>query len=139
MSLVTDQPRQRPETPLAPSARRKHVILSLSLPSDKVQDTADLVAAVFPFVDSLSSVNLRPETKAKLKKIREDTDKSIKADADREKKEELEQAVEDKKAAKRKAEEERIAKLPAAEQQKILEKERKRILRKSQGKAVVRK
>ncbi|KAF5388120.1 hypothetical protein D9615_000427 [Tricholomella constricta] len=136
---VTDQPRIRPEAPLPASSRQKHVILSLSLPSDRVEDTGGLVSVVFPFIDALSTVNLRPETRTKLKKTREELDKTLKADADKEKKEELSQAAEDKKAAKRRAEEERIAKLPAAEQQKILEKERKRAMRKTQGKAVVRK
>ncbi|KAF8076408.1 hypothetical protein FPV67DRAFT_1405871 [Lyophyllum atratum] len=131
---VTDQPRIRPEGPLPASSRQKHVILSLSLPSGHVEDTAKLVAAIFPFIDSLSTINLRPETKSKLKKTRDELDKDLKADSEKEKKEE--QAADDKKAAKRKAEAERISKLPAAEQQKILEKERKRILRKSQGKVV---
>lgn len=48
-----------------------------------------LVSALFPFIDSLSQVNLRPETKTKLKKIREDLDKDLKADSEREKKEEV--------------------------------------------------
>ncbi|KAG6817423.1 hypothetical protein H0H87_009068 [Tephrocybe sp. NHM501043] len=131
---VTDQPRQRPLSPLPPNKRQKHVVLSLALPASRVEDAADLVAAIFPFIDGLNAINLRPETKLKLKKTREELDKSLKADSEREKKEEEEQAAEDKKAAKRRLEQERIAKLPAAEQQKILEKERKRQLRKSQGK-----
>ncbi|KAG6821261.1 hypothetical protein H0H93_002371 [Arthromyces matolae] len=132
---VTDQPRQRPEAPLPAEKRRKHVLLSLSLPS-RAQETEELVAALFPFIDSLHNINLRPETKNKLKKVREELDKSLKADAEKEKKEEEQQAAEDRKAAKRKLEEERVAKLPAAEQQKYLEKERKRLLRKAQGKVV---
>ncbi|KAF9462667.1 hypothetical protein BDZ94DRAFT_1194336 [Collybia nuda] len=137
---VTDQPRSRPEGPLPAQSRQKHVILSLSVPSSShASDTTELVSALFPFIDSLSQLNLRPETKTKLKRVREDLDKDLKADSEREKKEEVNQAAEDKKAAKRRAEEERIAKLPAAEQQKILEKERKRSMRKSQGKVSVRK
>lgn len=54
-----------------------------------MQDTAALVSALFPFIDSLSQLNLRPETKTKLKKIREDLDKDLKADSEREKKEEV--------------------------------------------------
>ena len=137
---ITDQPRARPDAPIPADSRRRHVILSLSLPSGgHVSDTVDLVSAMFPLIDSLNNIKLRPETKAKLKKIRDELDKDLKADAEKEKKEEESQVAEDKKAAKRKAEQERIAKLPAAEQQKILEKERKRALRKSQGKAIVRK
>lgn len=137
---VTDQPRIRPDAPLAPNHRHKHVILSLvAPPPGHAADTTALVSALFPFIDSLSQVNLRPETKTKLRKIREDLDKDLKADSEREKKEEVSQAAEDKKAAKRRAEEERIGKLPASEQRKILEKERKRSIRKTQGKSIVRK
>ncbi|KAG6873316.1 hypothetical protein C0995_000469 [Termitomyces sp. Mi166 len=132
---VTDQPRQRPEGPLPPNKRQKHVVLDLTLPSH-AEDAADLVAVLFPFIDSLNAINLRPDTKTKLKKVRDELDKSLKADAEKEKKEEEQQAAEDRKAAKRRLEKEKIGKLPAAEQQKYLEKERKRLLRKSQGKVV---
>ncbi|PFH52743.1 hypothetical protein AMATHDRAFT_73876 [Amanita thiersii Skay4041] len=134
---VTDQPRQRPLGPIPAGGREKHVILSLIAPSPShAADTVDFVTAMFNFIDLLSKVNLRPETKAKLKKTREDVDKELRADVEKEKKEEISQAAEDKKAAKRKAEEERIAKLSAAEQQKILEKERKKNMRKNQAKIV---
>lgn len=87
---MTDQPRQRPEGPLPARSRQKHVLLSLSVPSSgHVADTTAIVAALFPFIDSLSTVNLRPETKNKLKKIREDLDKDLKADSEKEKKEEV--------------------------------------------------
>lgn len=135
---VTDQPRERPYAgPLLPAEREKHVILSLKAPSPShAGDTVDLVSAIFPFIDSLSKISLRPETKVKLKKAREEVDKELKEDAEREKKEEVSssfrsrlrsiftlsqvsQASEDKKAAKRKVEEERIARLSAAEQKKV--------------------
>ncbi|KAJ7283631.1 hypothetical protein C8J57DRAFT_1293105 [Mycena rebaudengoi] len=97
--------------------REKHVILSLSAPSpSRVADTVEL-----------------------LKKVREGTDKDIKVEAEREKKEEEAEALEAKKAAKRKAEEERIAKLSAADQKKVLERERKRSIRKQQGKVTAKK
>ncbi|KAJ6599044.1 hypothetical protein DFH09DRAFT_22023 [Mycena vulgaris] len=132
---ITDQPRDRPTKPVQPNEREKHVILRLSAPSaSQAADTAGIVAALFPFIDSLSKVALRPETKTKLKKVREDTDKDIRKEAERDKKEEEAEALEAKKAAKRKEEEERIAKLSAADQKKILERERKRSLRKQQGK-----
>ncbi|KNZ79823.1 Coiled-coil domain-containing protein 47 [Termitomyces sp. J132] len=132
---VTDQPRQRPQGPLPLNKRQKHVVLSLTLP-DHVEVASGLLAEIFSFIDSLNAINLRPETKTKLKKVREELDKSLKADAEREKKEEEQQAADDRKAAKRRLEQDKIAKLPAAEQQKKLEKERKRMLRKSQGKVV---
>ncbi|KAJ8086630.1 hypothetical protein PM082_005453 [Marasmius tenuissimus] len=100
---VTDQPRDRPAKPVEAEKREKHVILTLSIPpSSHTKDTVPIVEAT------------------KLKKVREDLDKSLKADAVAKAKEEQDQAREDQKAAKRRAEEERIAKLPAAEQQKVL-------------------
>lgn len=90
---MTDQPRARPEAPLPPAKRQKHVILSLSVPSGNPQDTADLVTVLFPFIDAFSAINLRPETKSKLKKAREELDKSLKADSEKEKKEEVRSVV----------------------------------------------
>jgi Protein of unknown function (DUF1682) len=88
---VTDQPRERPTNgPLPVSEREKHVILSLTAPPASHADvTFYLVSALFPFVDSLSKCHLRPETKAKIRKIREDLDKDLKDEAEREKKEEV--------------------------------------------------
>ncbi|KAF5370112.1 hypothetical protein D9758_001041 [Tetrapyrgos nigripes] len=115
---VTDQSRDRPDGPNPADKREKHVILSLAIGSPP-SATAPLVEAMFPFIDSLSKVTLRPETKNKIKKTRDDLDKQLKEDAEKERKEELEQQREDQKAAKRKAEQERISKLSAAEQQKV--------------------
>ncbi|KAJ7498898.1 hypothetical protein FB451DRAFT_1203387 [Mycena latifolia] len=137
---ITDQPRDRPTKPLSASQYEKHVILSLSVPSaSRAADTAGIVAALFPFIDSLSKVVLRPETKTKLKKVRDEIEKSIKIESEKDKKEEEAEALEVKKAAKRKAEEERIAKLSASDQKKILERERKRSIRKQQGKVTAKK
>jgi hypothetical protein len=135
---LTDQPRERPTTgPLAPGEREKHLILSLAAPPASAADaTESLVSALFPFIDALPRVTLRPETKTKLRKTREDLDRDLKEEANREKTEEAAQALEDKKAAKRRAEEERISRLSASEQQKIIEREKKRALRKQQGKVV---
>ncbi|EAU84796.2 hypothetical protein CC1G_00315 [Coprinopsis cinerea okayama7 len=131
---VTDQPRERPLKPLAPEEHEKHVILSLRLPSPShAADTVPLVSAAFQLIDNLNKINLRPETKVKLKKVREETDKKLKEEAEREKREEEAEA---KAAAKRKAQEERMSKLSAADQRKELERERKRNIRKQQGKVV---
>ncbi|KAH7929470.1 DUF1682-domain-containing protein [Leucogyrophana mollusca] len=131
---VTDQPRERPPVPLASHEREKHVILCLSAPpASNVWETIPLVTAMFAFVDNLSKLNLRPETKNKMRKVREDVDKEIREEAVKEKREE---AAEDKKAAKRKAEQDRVSRLSAAEQKKILERDRKRAIKKSQGKVV---
>jgi hypothetical protein len=48
-----------------------------------------LVANVFPFIDSLGKLSLRPETKNKLRKTREDLEKELKVEAEKEKKEEV--------------------------------------------------
>jgi hypothetical protein len=135
---VTDQPRYRPTTgPLAANEREKHLILSLTVPPPAhAAVTAPLVSAVFTLVDCLAKVSLRPETRIKLKKTREDLDKNLKDEAESDKKEEAVQALEDKKAAKRKAEEERVSRLSAVEQKKVIERERKRSIRKQQGKVV---
>ena len=88
---MTDQPRERPTNgPLLPAEREKHVVLSLTTPSSAHVDvTIPLVTAVFTFIDSLSRCNLRPETKMKIKRTREDIDKNLKEEMEREKKEEV--------------------------------------------------
>ena len=112
---ITDQPRGRPSA--IPAHKEKHVILSLTAPSPShAADSIPLVSAVFDLIDALEKVNLRPETKSKLKKTREDFFKTLKDEAEREAREE---AADAKLAAKRRAEEERIASLSAAEQQKV--------------------
>lgn len=124
--------------PLAPSERSKHVILSLTLPpSSQASLTLPLITAVFQLVDVISgeggwgigkgpstggkggnglNASLRPETRTKLKKAREEIEKQLKEESEREKKEE---AAEEKAAAKKKAEEERLSRLSAAEQKKV--------------------
>ncbi|KAG9317279.1 DUF1682-domain-containing protein [Chiua virens] len=130
------------------------VLLEINLPDSKhAQDILPLVDAIFALVDLFAAgkVVLRPETKAKIRKVRDDVEKEIKEDETREKREE---AAEDKKAAKRKAEQDKIAKLSPAEQKKVaflcswvyyaishfnlqlLERNHKRAVKKSQGKVV---
>ena len=87
---ITDQPRDRPGVPVPVEEREKHVILSLRAPSpSEAKDTVPLVNAVFHLIDSLNKLHLRPETKTKLKKTREDLDKSMKVEAEKEQKEEV--------------------------------------------------
>ncbi|KAI0036840.1 DUF1682-domain-containing protein [Vararia minispora EC-137] len=147
---ITDQPRAHPEKPTF--ARERRVLLSLvAPPPSDAAATLPLVTATFALVDGLERLSLRPETKTKLRKVREEFVARMKEEAAREAKEE---AADVRAAAKKKAEEERIAALPAAEQAKarvlphssfalraldagkILERERKRNLRKTQGKVV---
>ncbi|OBZ70443.1 hypothetical protein A0H81_10046, partial [Grifola frondosa] len=145
---LTDQPRTRPYAPLAPSERTKHLIISLALPpAGDATLTLPLITAAFQLVDVIAgegklpgvrgglAASLRPETKMKLKKAREVVEKEIKEEIGREKREE---AAEEKAAAKKKTQEERISKLSAAEQKKILDREKKRALRKTSGKVKVR-
>lgn len=132
---ITDQPRSRPASPQSPEKREKHLILSLRLPDSSDADkTLPLITSAFHLIDSLHKVALRPETRSKLKKTREELDRALKEEAGREKKEEEEEA---KSAKKKKADEERMAKLSPVEQRKELEKEKKRQMRKVQK--VVRK
>jgi hypothetical protein len=113
---ITDQPRVRPS--VVPADREKHVVLSLALPpTSHVDISTPLVSAVFGLIDALEKINLRPETKSKLKKTRENFVKSVKDEAEREAREE---AADAKLAAKRRAEEERVARLSAAEQLKVI-------------------
>ncbi|KAI0375655.1 DUF1682-domain-containing protein [Pilatotrama ljubarskyi] len=145
---LTDQPRTRPSHVLSPAERSKRLILTLALPPPSdASATLPLVAAVFQLVDVIAgegklpgvrgglNAALRPETKTKLRKTREEVDRQIREEAEREKREEAE---EQKAAARKKAQEERVSKLSAAEQKKALEREKKRMLRKTQGKVKMR-
>ncbi|KLO06905.1 DUF1682-domain-containing protein [Schizopora paradoxa] len=130
---ITDQPREAPTMPIPSEKRERHLILSLRLPpGSNAAATVPLVKAIFTLVDTLDAkLNLRPETKSKLRKAREELDEKMRKELEAEKKEEIES---DKLAAKRKAEEERISKLSAAEQRKALDRDKKRAMRKSQNK-----
>ncbi|KAG6378534.1 DUF1682-domain-containing protein [Boletus reticuloceps] len=134
---ITDQPHERPQLAASYVAEKhtsKRVFLDISIPKQP-SDILPLVDAVFALVDILAAgkVSLRPETKAKIRKVREDIEKEIREEEIREKKEE---AAEDKKAAKRKAEQDKIARLSPVEQKKLLERNQKRALKKSQAKVV---
>lgn len=125
--------------PVLPEHRWRHVILTLRLPSpSEAGATVPLVRAVFALIDTLESpkFNLRPETKTKLRRTREELDETLRKESEAEQREEAEN---EKAAARKKVEEARVNKLSAAEQKKELERERKRQLRKAQGKSVVKK
>ena len=117
---LTDQPRNRPYRPLPANERSKHLILNLAMPPDG--ETLPLVLAAFQLVDVIAgeggwgvgkspasgkgsgsglNQSLRPETKVKLRKVREDLEKAMKEELVKEKKEEQ---AEEKAAAKKKAE-----------------------------------
>jgi hypothetical protein len=126
---ITDQPSFRPPAPLKPESRKKYVVLTLAVPPPSAASTViPLVQGVFQFVDLISGFvpggksvlsTLRPETRTKLRKRREELDAELQADAERDAKEQEAEARENALAAKRQAEKERIAALPAAEQQKV--------------------
>ncbi|KAG6335635.1 hypothetical protein ID866_3451 [Astraeus odoratus] len=128
---ITDQPEERP-TVSAFSTKLKRIVLAFDLPDD-IQNVLPLLEATFVLADTLASgkVAFRHDTRTKIKKVRDDVERAIKEEANKEKREE---AADDRRAARRKAEEERIAKLSAAEQKKALERERKRAMKKSAGK-----
>lgn len=48
-----------------------------------------LITFIFNFIDSLAKLNLHPETRAKLKKSRDELEKELKVDAEKEKKEQV--------------------------------------------------
>jgi hypothetical protein len=90
---VTDQPRQRPVGPVPVEEREKHIILSLKAPPiSRMEDTVALVTFMFNFIDSLAKLHIHPETRAKLKKSRDELDKELKVDSEREKKEQVKQS-----------------------------------------------
>ena len=145
---LTDQPRVRPAVPLEPSERTKRLTLTLALPpASHASVTVPLVTALFQLVAVVAGEGklpgvrgglhaaLRPETRTKLRKAREEVEKQIREEAQREQREEAE---EQKAAERKKARDERVSKLSAAEQQKVLDREKKRLLRKSQGKVKTR-
>ena len=90
---ITDQPAERPTLPLLPEEREKHLIVKLSVPSgSQVEDTKVFFSSLFQLVDIVGiklGGALRPETKNKLRKVREDLDKQLKAESAKEKKEEV--------------------------------------------------
>lgn len=48
-----------------------------------------LITFMFHFIDSLAKLNLHPETRVKLKKSRDELEKELKVDAEKEKKEQV--------------------------------------------------
>lgn len=153
---LTDQPRYRPLVPVPANQRSKHLILSLTLPSPSAATaTLPLITGIFQLIDVIAGAggwgigkgpstgksgvglnpSLKPETRTKLKKSREDVDKELAEEAVKEKREE---EAEEKAAAKKKAEEERLNKLSAADQKKALEREKKRAMRKAGSKTKMR-
>lgn len=117
--------------------RSRHLIVSLRLPpASAASVAAPLIKACLALIDQLEApgrITLRPETRTKLRKTREEIDENIRREAEAEKREEAE---EEKAKEKRRREDERLSKLTAAQQNKELEKERKRALRKAQGRVV---
>lgn len=87
---ISDQPREAPTMPISPEKRERHLVLSLRLPSDaNAAATIPLVKAMFTLVDTLDAkLNLRPETKSKLRKAREELDEKMRKELEAEKKEE---------------------------------------------------
>ena len=87
---ITDQPDERPQS--ASYVAQKRILLDINLPDSKhANDILPLVDAVFALVDLLAAgkVVLRPETKTKIRKVREETTKGIKEDETREQREEV--------------------------------------------------
>lgn len=79
--------------PLGAEEREKHIILELGCPTGSdAASTVALVTSLFAFVDIVDTKlgpTLRPETKSKLKKTREELDKQLKDDSSKEQKDEV--------------------------------------------------
>ncbi|KAG8895213.1 hypothetical protein FRC00_007750 [Tulasnella sp. 408] len=138
--VITDQPEKRPVTgPIPASKKERHVILSLNLPPKSESGvTIPLVQAVFDLIDWLDT---KPTFKdehiaRKLVKARTELDATLAKEFAEPTEEEKEAAEDAKRAAKRKAEEEKLAGMTVEQQRKYEEKERKKALRKAQGKMV---
>ncbi|KAF8339049.1 uncharacterized protein EI90DRAFT_3248358 [Cantharellus anzutake] len=156
--IVTDQLPFKPDTydakqPL-PSllTRVRHVQLTFKAPPTSRVTAADpIIRAAFELVDALGqlygaialppnhparSAVLQAETYKKLRNTRKEWDERLEKERTAEKLAELE---ENKRAEKKRLEDARISKLSATEQQRLLEKERKRALRRTAGKTTVKK
>ncbi|KAG8950931.1 hypothetical protein FRC04_006995 [Tulasnella sp. 424] len=138
--VISDQPEKRPVTgPIPASKKERRVILSLTLPRKSESGvTIPLVQAVFDLIDWLDT---KPTFKdehitRKLIKARTELDATLTKEFAEPTEEEKEAAEEAKRAAKRKAEEEKYAGMTVEQQRKYEEKERKKALRKAQGKMV---
>ncbi|KZO98177.1 DUF1682-domain-containing protein [Calocera viscosa TUFC12733] len=137
--IITDQPADRPEVPIPLAERERHVILALVPPSSgQSAQTLPIVESIFRFVDTIDKTSLRVETIRRLKRNRQEFEEELVKEIEKVKKEREEEEGEDKKAAKRRAEQERVSKLSPEEQKKWEEKERKRTLKKAQGKMTKR-
>jgi len=136
------------------STRTRRVQLTFKLPpATRTASTASIIQATFELVDALGYLNggiegssfpanhpariflLQSETYRKLRNARKGWDERLEKERTAEKVAELEEA---KRAEKKRLEDERISKLSASEQQKLLEKERKRAMRKTAGKTTVK-
>jgi len=140
--IITDQPTQRPLEPIPPNKKERHLHLTLDVPATKT-DQSTLLLAIFDLIDLLSAsapnqtgyLNLRPETKNRLKTRRETLEAELRKDAEREQKEIEEEA---RRSEKKKEKDEAMSGMSGHGQRKALEKEQKRALRKAQGKMVKR-
>ncbi|KZT50433.1 DUF1682-domain-containing protein [Calocera cornea HHB12733] len=137
--IITDQPADRPDIPIPLAERERHVILALLPPSaGQSAQTLPIVEAIFRFVDTIDKTSLKFETIRKLKRNRQEFEDELMKEIEKIKKDREEEEEEDRKAAKRKAELERVSKMSSEEQRKWEEKERKRTLKKAQGKMTKR-
>jgi hypothetical protein len=90
---ITDQPAERPTLPSLPEERERHVNVKLSVPSgSQVNDTKEFVSSIFQLVDIVGTKfgsTLRPDTKSKLRKTREELENQLRVEAKKEKKDEV--------------------------------------------------
>ncbi|PWN49003.1 hypothetical protein IE53DRAFT_388791 [Violaceomyces palustris] len=145
--ILSDQPSQRPtQGPLKPEQRWRRITatIRLSKVAREVKESVEILQCCLNLSDALCSSNnnrsnggikLKTETINKLKRTRQEVDKELMEEVTKEAREEEEER---KSEAKRKAEREKLEKLSPAEQARRKEVERKRQLRKAQGKQAVK-
>lgn len=79
--------------PQLPEERERHIIVKLSVPSgSQVKDTKEFVASLFQLVDIVGTKfgsALRPDTKSKIRKTRDEFYQQLKIEATKEQKEEV--------------------------------------------------
>ncbi|KAJ2242926.1 hypothetical protein GGH97_003742 [Coemansia sp. RSA 475] len=129
---VTDSPAEKPET--HDFKREKRLLVTIRLPASTaagIQSFREALEFVFYMVDYIAEgINLRAETTKKLGKARDEAFKEFARMAEQEKQEALAKILADK----RRAELDEVDKMSPEQRRKWEEKDRKKQLKKEQGK-----
>ncbi|KAJ1814771.1 hypothetical protein LPJ56_004759, partial [Coemansia sp. RSA 2599] len=134
--VISDSPAEKPESHDFKREKKLAAVIRLPPVSDaNVQRFRETLAFVFYLVDFVcDGMALRPETVRKLSKAREDAFKEFARMAEQEKQDALAKTL----AEKRRIELEEVSKMSPEQRRKWEEKDRKRQLKKEQGKRIRR-